>query len=328
MNASKIDNFLAEILVDPFDCTPLRLNVSDNGKNKKLVNQKGKAYPIIDNVIAFENKSNYTDNFGDQWTRFPNLQLDSFNGTSISKNRFFNSLKLSPNSLNGKLVLDVGCGTGRFAEIALKAGAFVVGLDYSSAAYVAAKNLNSYSNFRAIRGNIYTMPFKKNSFDLVYCFGVLQHTPDVEKAFKALTPLVKVSGFLVVDYYCKRLTSLLGWKYIIRLITSRLKEKTTLKILKFIHPIFYPISIIIAKIPYIGKFLSRLIPVTNYINDYPELSTEMLREWSFLDTYDNWAPKFDQPQTRATVKKWAKESNLLNIQIEEVGHLVLRGIKK
>ena len=326
---SEIDKILSKILIDPNDQTKLLTKISVDEKIIGVSNQNGKSYQVIESVIDFEGKGNYADNFGDQWTRFPKLQLDSFNKTTISKDRFFGALKLSSNELNGKLILDVGCGTGRFAEIALQSGAKVIGLDYSKAAYVAIKNLKKYPNFRAIRGNIYKLPFKKNSFDIVYCLGVLQHTPNVEKAFKSLPPIVKDSGLLVVDYYWRRFQSVLGWKYILRLITSKLKETTTLKILKIIHPFFYPLSELISKIPYFGKMLSRLIPVVNYVNDYPQLGKTLLREWSFLDTYDIWAPKFDKPQTIYTVKKWANEVKLENVEVEHVGQLVVRGkVKK
>lgn len=322
---SKIDEILAKILVDPVTREPLVTVHSKDQIISEIKNQSGQSYPIINGVIDFENDTNYADNFGDQWSRFPKLQLDSFNGTKISEKRFFGALKLEPDELKGKLVLDVGCGTGRFAEIALKAGAYVVGLDYSSAAYVASKNLEKYSNFRAIRGDIYKLPFEEKSFDIVYCLGVLQHTPNVEQAFKSLPLVVKKSGYLVVDYYWKRLISVLGWKYPIRLITSHLKESTVLKILSLIHPFVYPISRLVIRTPVIGKALSRLLPVVNYCRDYPELGDELLREWSFLDTYDNWAPKYDQPQTVNTVKKWALDVSLKQVSCEHVGHLVVRG---
>tara|TARA_B100000242_G_scaffold294089_1_gene274678 strand:- start:6299 stop:7303 length:1005 start_codon:yes stop_codon:yes gene_type:complete len=325
---AKIDDFLSKVLIDPLDRTPLIVSKTLEGNISEIKNKSGSSYPIIDRVIDFENSSNYADNFGDQWIRFPKLQLDSFTGTSISKDRFFGALKVNPKELKGKFLLDVGCGTGRFAEIALKAGAYVIGLDYSKAAHVASKNLENYKNFRAIRGDIYKLPFKENSFDIVYCLGVLQHTPNVEKAFKSLPPIVKKQGYLVVDYYWKRFRSLLfsGWKYPIRLITSNLKEATVLKILRFIHPFVYPISFYVSKFPYIGKTLSRLLPVVNYTNDHPELSDRLLREWSFLDTYDTWAPKYDQPQTVDTVMRWASECGLKKVSCEQVGHLVVRGL--
>lgn len=322
---SNIEKMLSEVLIDPNNQERLILKYSSVGKILSVSNQYEKEFSVKDGVIDFVNNSNYADNFGDQWTRFPKLQLDSFNGTTISKDRFFGALNLSPAELRRKFVLDVGCGTGRFAEIALKAGAVVVGLDYSSAAYVAAKNLEHYPNFQAIRGDIYNLPFKKDSFDLVYCLGVLQHTPNVEEAFKCLPTTVKDSGFLVVDYYWKRFRSVLTWKYPIRLITSKLHESTVLNILKVAHPIIYPLSEVCSKIPLIGKFISRFFPVVNYVNDYPQLDKELLRAWSFLDTYDNWAPKFDQPQTVKTVTKWANEAGLKDIEVKHVRHLVVRG---
>ena len=91
------------------------------------------------------------------------------------------------------------------------------------------------------------------------------------------------------------------------------------------HPIIYPLSEVCSKIPLIGKFISRFFPVVNYVNDYPQLDKELLRAWSFLDTYDNWAPKFDQPQTVKTVTKWANEAGWKDIEVKHVRHLVVRG---
>ena len=321
----KLGKILSEILIDPYDQTELDLRHGDDGEWSSYSNKKGHNYTITNRTINFTEDSNYTDNFGDQWTRFPRLQLDSFNGTNISKQRFFSALSKTPDQLQGKLILDVGCGTGRFAEIALEAGAIVVGLDYSSAAYVAAENLKEHHNFVAIRGDIYNLPFRKNSFDLVYCLGVLQHTPNVEKAFKSLPPVVKDSGNLVVDYYWKRLQTVVCWKYLIRIITSRMPESKVLKLLNIVHPVLYPLSNMVSRVPFFGKMFSRMFPIVNYSNDYPQLKNELLRAWSFLDTYDNWAPKFDKPQTTKTITTWANDVGLQNVEVEHVGHLVVRG---
>ena len=320
-----ISKVLSKILIDPNDQSELTITWSKNGNVKKISKKNGKCYSVTDGVIDFVGDNNYAKNFGDQWTRFPKLQLDSFNGTNISEDRFLGASGFVPKDLIGKIVLDVGCGTGRFAEIALKYGAIVVGLDYSVAARVASQNLKEYENFIAIQGNIFNLPFKPKSFDLVYCLGVLQHTPDVEKSFKMLVPMVKNSGDLVVDYYWKRFRTIIGWKYVIRLITSRLDEKSVLTILKIVHPILYPLADMLARIPKLGKMLSRLIPVVNYRLDYTHISDDLLKEWSFLDTYDMLAPKYDKPQTIKTITKWAKDANVKNIKVEQVGHLVLRG---
>ncbi len=85
-----------------------------------------------------------------------------------------------------KTVLDVGCGAGRFAEVALSLGAHVFALDYSEAVDACWQNLRSYPNLHVLQANIYALPFQQKRFDYVYCFGVLQHTPDPHKAFLAL----------------------------------------------------------------------------------------------------------------------------------------------
>jgi len=48
--------------------------------------------------------------------------------------------------MKGKWVLDAGCGSGRFAEIALATGANVVALDYSSAIDACWNNLKENPN--------------------------------------------------------------------------------------------------------------------------------------------------------------------------------------
>ena len=137
--------------------------------------------------------------------------------------------------------------------------------------------------------------------------------------------MIKNGGKICVDYYWKRLRTVLGWKYPIRVITSKLNEHAVLNILKVIHPPLYLIAFFLDGIPKIGKLLARLIPVVCYRNDYPGLDKELLKAWSLLDTYDAWAPRYDNPQTVKTVTKWATEMGLVDIEVEHSGHLVQRG---
>ena len=315
---------LDSILASPQDGSPLSLVRDDKGDISGVTDGRGGLWRLSEGVVDFVGSDNYASNFGDQWSKFPKLQLDSFNGSTISHDRFWGATRIRPRDLEGKVVLDVGCGTGRFAEIALEAGAYVIALDYSKAAQVAAANLRKHARFFCVQANVYHLPFRPDSFDLVYCLGVLQHTPDVEKAFKSLTPVTKPGGRICVDYYWKRLRSMLTWKYAIRPVTSRMDEGRVYRALVRVHPALYAVSDLAARTPIIGKYLARFVPVVNYRNDHPEIGDEMLRAWSLLDTYDNWAPKYDQPQTASTVARWAKESGLIDIETEHVGHLVLR----
>ena len=105
-------------------------------------------YPIINSVPRFVPEENYASNFGYQWNIFRKTQLDSHSELSISRDRFLRFSGWAPESLKGKRVLDVGCGSGRFTEIALSCAANVVAVDYSTAVNACKENLAFHHNRR------------------------------------------------------------------------------------------------------------------------------------------------------------------------------------
>src|SRR5207244_9916564 len=141
----------------------------------------GASYAIVGFVPRFVPAENYAGNFGFQWNRFSKTQLDSNTGVPISRQRLFGSSGWAPEDLAGKLVLDVGCGAGRFTEAALSAGARVVSIDYSSAVDACYNNFAPNPRLNVMQADIYALPFRPAQFDFIYCLGVLQHTPDVNR---------------------------------------------------------------------------------------------------------------------------------------------------
>ena len=113
-------------------------------------------FPEVRGVLRFVDEGNYADSFGYQWKQFQRTQLDhaTRNPNEVD---FTNKTGLRPEDLKGKLVLDVGCGMGRFAEVATRWGARVVGIDFSAAARVAAKNLSD-RDFVALAGGCVFAP--------------------------------------------------------------------------------------------------------------------------------------------------------------------------
>ena len=292
-----------------------------------LVSEDGvHSYRIINFIPRFVPQSNYADNFGMQWNLFRKTQLDSYSGQNISGDRFWNSTNWDPNDLKGKWILDCGCGAGRFAEIALMAGAKVVALDYSSAVDACYSNLNNFENLYVIQGDIYALPLKLEAFPYIYSLGVLQHTPDVEKAFNSLPKFLALNGHFCIDFYEKNFKSKLLPKFWLRPITKKLNKKKLFQILQNWTPRLLFLSNLLSKIPIIGLYLKRFIPVANY-KGILNLSEKQLEEWALLDTFDWLAPEYDNPQDTNTIRIWLNNASLQNIEVLKVVHLVGRAVK-
>jgi SAM-dependent methyltransferase len=314
--------------------TGQRLHLEGTNENSlendagSLVSEDGQhRYPVLRGIPRFVPQSNYADNFGMQWNHFSKTQLDSHSGHSISADRFWKATDWSPTEMKNQWVLDVGCGSGRFAEIALSTGAKVVGLDYSSAVDACYANLKHHPNLHVVQGDIYALPFALESFQFVYSLGVLQHTPDVAKAFAALPPMVRGGGHLCADFYWKRFRTMLHAKYLFRPFTKRIAQPKLFQRLEHWVPSLLAISQALGRVPLIGRALKRIVPVADYTGRYP-LNDQQLREWALLDTFDMLAPTYDNPQTTATVRRWFEDAGLTEIEVGHWGHLVGRGIKQ
>lgn len=280
---------------------------------------------MIGGVPRFVPAENYAANFGFQWNRFRRTQLDSCSGVPISRDRFVRETGWTREQLQGKRVLDAGCGAGRFAEIALALGATVVAIDYSSAVDACRANHPS-ENLLVVQADIYALPFEPASFDFVYSLGVIQHTPDVERAVKALVAPLKPGGTLVIDVYRKHWKGWLHPRMWLRPITTRVDASRLFHTVERAAPALMRISNAVGAIPIVGPQLRRLVPVANYTGLLP-LSDTQLQEWAVLDTFDWLAPTFDRPQTADTMERWFLEAGLADVEVFKSDHLTARGRK-
>ncbi|MGC9975741.1 MAG: class I SAM-dependent methyltransferase [Syntrophales bacterium] len=106
---------------------------------------------------------------------------------------------LSPN------ILEVGCGMGTDALMFAREGFKVTGLDITPAHLVLAEKLFNLYNARGtfLEGNAEALPFPDNTFDCVYSFGVLHHTPDTGKAINEIRRVLVPQGRAVNMLYHK-----------------------------------------------------------------------------------------------------------------------------
>src|SRR5712664_1579100 len=183
---------LLEILVCP-NCK-CRLNMDGNAFTCSACRAN---YPLLRGIPRFVPEQAYVGSFGFQWTKHAHTQLDR-NGTYYSEKNFREILEIEPAKIRGKLVLDAGCGMGRYAELASRYGARVIGVDLSRAVESAATNLRARSNVQILQGDLMNLPFAEGTFDFIYSIGVLHHTPSCESAFRKLARTLKPGGRIVI----------------------------------------------------------------------------------------------------------------------------------
>jgi ubiquinone/menaquinone biosynthesis C-methylase UbiE len=116
----------------------------------------------------------------------------------------------------GKKILEIGCGIGIDGMEFTKNGADYTGIDISEKSLWLAKNYFSLNQQKSnlLLADAENLPFEDNSFDLVYSWGVLHHTPDIRQAIKEIYRALKPNGTLIIMLYNKY--SLVGLQLYIR----------------------------------------------------------------------------------------------------------------
>jgi SAM-dependent methyltransferase len=220
--------------------------------------------------------------------------------------------------LRGQRVLEAGCGAGRFAGVALETGAEVYSFDLSIAVEACLENIvepDQKKRHHLFQASIHEIPLESGMFDKIFCLGVLQHCPDVKKAFLSLIPFLKPGGELVVDCYWKEpVREWFKLKYILRPFFKWWDPRVLYSFLSATISIAYDIKLLISKIPEMGGFLSRIIPIGR-LSFEPEmhLSVEEIKEIKTLSVFDMLSPRYDQPQTLSTFESWIRESGMETI---------------
>ena len=291
--------------------------VQENGRVRegRLVAASGESYPIVKFVPRFVEADNYAANFGFEWQVHARTQFDADAKHKMSEERVF-GVTGWPRDLQGEVILEAGSGSGRFTEHLLGTGAMVVSFDYSQAVEPNYASNGGRDNLLLVQANIYEMPFAKASFDKVFCFGVLQHTPDPHASFQALTHMLKPGAKLATDIYLKTFKRYyLNTRYWVRPFTRNMEPAKLYARCKAWIDLMWPVARVIRKIPKIGEAINWRLLIADYANQMPDASDATLKEWAYLDTFDMLSPAFDIPQTPATFKRWHQEAGLQDIDV-------------
>ena len=287
-----------------------------------------RCYPIREFVPRFVPSDNYARSFGLQWNRFRAVQLDSRSGLTLSKDRFFDTSGWAAHELNGLRVLEAGCGAGRFTEVVLGTGADLFSLDYSDSVDAVNLTLGQRPNLHLAQADLYAIPFPEAFFDRIFCYGVLQHTPDPCRAFLSLLPHLKSGGLISMDIYRLRLfPSRWNSKYLWRPLTRRLRPEILFRIVEWYVPHWLPVDMVLSRTPLLGAGVACLIPCWNYQGIFP-LSADQIKEWAVLDTFDALSPRYDRPATLGAVRRWFEGAGLVEIEVRRGGNGIIGNARR
>lgn len=291
--------------------------VVENGRVKegRLVAPSGESYPIVNFIPRFVAADNYAANFGFEWQVHARTQYDADAGHKMSEDRVFSVTKW-PRDLTGEVILEAGSGSGRFTEHLLGTGAMVVSFDYSQAVEPNYQSNGQHDNLLLVQANIYEMPFEEESFDKVFCFGVLQHTPDPHASFRALVEMLKPGAKLATDIYLKSLMRYyLNTRYWVRPLTRKMDPEKLYKLCKVWINLMWPLARIFRHIPKVGDAINWRLLIADTYPEMPDADDATLREWAYLDTFDMLSPAYDIPATPATFQKWHEQAGLEDIDV-------------
>jgi len=316
-------------LINPFNGLPLRH--TEGG----LVDDSDNFFPFRKGAYLFVKDENYADNFGYQWNKFSSTQIDKAANFKLSQQRFFAQTGWDKEELTGKNILEVGSGAGRFTQIVLDyTEATLHSVEYSNAVEVNYKNNGPNPRLRLYQASVYEMPFAPAQFDKVFCFGVLQHTPDVKKSVQSLIAMAKPGAEVIVDFYFVS-----GWwteinaKYLLRPFTKKMDHTKLFGIIDKNVGWLIKTYQFFSRIG-IGKLMNRFVPICDIDGTLPKnLPAPQLREMVVLDTFDMFSPEFDQPQRISTVAKWFNEYGMKDVwagfvKYDHFKGAVVKGIKK
>lgn len=196
------------------------------------------------------------DKFSYEWKTYSTFGWeDPVYNIDYERQVFSQKTLFDPCEFKDRIVLDAGCGNGRYLHWASQYGAnLAIGIDIGYSVDVAQENLKNAKNVELVQCDLFHLPFKEDFFDIIFSIGVLMHTGNARKATESLVKILKQNGKISVHLYHKSNILYEFLDILIRKYTTKLPSDKAILFTKHLYTL--------AKILYalhIGNIINGLI---------------------------------------------------------------------
>lgn len=252
------------------------------------------------------------DSFGEEWEKFSTFSEEEIKEIG---NDYFDIVP--KNVFENAVVLDVGCGSGRWSKFLTEKVQWIEAIDPSSAVISAYQTLSQHKNIRVTQASTEGIPFQDESFDLVISLGVLHHIPNTQQALNRVVDKVKKGGACLIYLYYNLdnrglLFKALFWiSHVLRIIINKLPSKIKKFICDFIAiGVYWPLSRMAGVIKNLLKSdFYKLIPLSYYYDK----SLNILRN----DALDRFGTPLEQRFSRNQISDMMAKAGLENIAFSD-----------
>lgn len=313
------------------------------------------SFPVINFIPRLVDKANYSSSWGKLWRETAEIARDSFTGVPFYYNAIHGQYSENgrwqdgyspfgfewPTDLKGQAVLEVGPGTGNCSEHLVNTGADLVCVDMSNAVDTFPEALLTRPNINVIQGDVNNAILRTESFDRIWLFQVLQHTPSPPDTLKTMQALLKPGGELAFTSYAGRFNP---WYY---RFTRRLDDETAWRLIAYWVPRLVPLKYRLqkARLPILSRLLVKLLhpvdPRNMYFNtleghadDYVHgvlwnrtHDRELLMKYVILNTFDRITPRYTNSADHPTIERWSREAGFSSVQTWGKSGVRARAIK-
>ena len=214
--------------------------------------------------------------------------------------------------------LDAGCGMGRWAHHVAGQGDVLIAVDLSASVEVAARTLEGIPNTHVVQADLHALPFRPDTFHLIYSLGVLHHLPVPEQGLKALVRHLRPDGYMLAYFYYALDNRPRYFRYILpvvtalRLVISRLPHRLARRICFAIAIVVYwPLIQVGNLLRALGfKEAARQVPLHEFYTGKP---FRIL----FNDSVDRFATSLEFRFSRAEIRDMFAKVGLYDVRFSD-----------